>query len=207
MGNNYSFKAGKLLDMSISSIISQVALIIAFVGSLLIFNENLTIGKIFGVVFILSGNLLVVGFNKKQAKLDSKGVFFRILASVIIAIGNIIDGQNSKFFPLSFYVFFGYFFGGVINIVLSNVKVSGLVEEFKSNKWGQIGMAVFASLGYFLFLTAFKYTQKSIAIPVSYAGAVIAVVMGIFILKEKNDKWRKLFAVAIVFIGSVLLSI
>ena len=206
MGNVYGFRAGKVLDVSITSILGESGLIIGFAGSLIVFNESATLGKIIGVIMILLGNFIVVGF-KKKGKLDYKAVFLKIFASLLFGLANVIDGANSKNFPLSFYVFVGYFFGGVISMVFSDVKFSMLVDEFKSNKWGQIGMAVTASLGYFLFLTSFKYTQKTIAIPLSYTSAVIAVVMGIVILKEKNDLWRKLVAVAIVFTGSVLLSV
>ena len=70
LGNIYSFRSAKVLDVSLTSIIGQMALLFGFIGSLLVFRESVTANKIFGVLFILLGNVIVMAgakFSKPSA--------------------------------------------------------------------------------------------------------------------------------------------
>jgi len=201
-----SFRSGKVLDISLTSIISQLTLLFGFVGSLLIFNESITANKIIGVLFILVGNIVIV-FGTKFNKLDSRMIMLRIFNCIIIASGNLIDANNSKNFPLSFYMFVGYFGGGIIAYFGSRVSIAKLKEQLHQNLKGQLIMGIASAISYYCFLQAFVYAEKSIVIPITYSNSVILVILGILFLRETKSLWKKIVAILIVFFGSVLINL
>ena len=130
----------------------------------------------------------------------------RLLVCVMFAASNIIDGHNGKNFPLSFYIFIGYFGGGLIAYLASRVSISKLKDELKGNLKMQLIMGTISAFGYYMFLQAFNYAEKSIVIPITYVNTIITVILGIVILKETKSLWRKILAIIIVFLGSVLVN-
>jgi drug/metabolite transporter (DMT)-like permease len=172
----------------------------------LIFKENLTAYKIIGVLLILIGNIIIV-FGAKFNKTYSKMILLRVLVCVLIAAANMLDAYNGKNFPLSFYMFFGYFGGGIIAYFLSKVSINKIKSQLKQNLIGQLLMGILAALGYFCFLQAFNYAEKSIVIPISYVNSILLVILGIVFLKERKFLWKKIIAIIVVFLGSVFVNL
>ena len=199
-------KTGKVLDVSFTGILAQSTLIFTFFGGILLFKESLTIGKIFGVLFIIIGNIIVVT-GYKHNKQNNKMIALRVLACFIMGVANLIDGYNGKFFPLSFYIIVSYIIGGVIAYYGGKMNIAMIKEEIKSNCLGQITLGICASVGYFLFLQAFNYAEKSIVFPLAYTNTIMVVVLGIIFLKEWDSIKKKIFAVILAFIGSVLINL
>jgi drug/metabolite transporter (DMT)-like permease len=205
-GNILSFRSNKVLDVSLSSIIGQLALLFAFFGSIFLFKESITLNKILGVVFIIAGNIFVLN-GTKFSKLDTKMIIYKIIVCVMFAVANLLDGYNGKNFPSSFYIFFGYVLGGVIAYFGSKICFEKVKEQFKENSKALIIMGFTAALGYYFFLQAFNFADKSIVIPLAYLSSIITVLLGITILKETKSLWKKIISIIIVFLGSVLINL
>lgn len=199
-------KTGKVLDVSFTGILSQSTLLFTFFGGILLFKESLTIGKIFGVILIIIGNVIVVT-GYKHNKQNNRMIILRMLSCLIMGIANLIDGYNFKFFPLSFYILFSYIVGSAIVYYGGKMNLSIIKEELKSNWLAETIMGICASVGYFLFLQAFNYAEKSVVFPLAYTNTIIVVLLGIIFLKETDTIKKKIIAVIMVFIGSVLINL
>lgn len=203
----FGFKANKLLEISISTIISQISLLFIFFASALLFQEAVTWMKILGILLLIAGNVLVVGTSLKQGNISKQGVFFRILAALSLTVGVILDGYNSQNFSAALYGFMAYFFGGVVTWVLGRVKWSEIVTEIKDNWKLQLIMGALSATGYFFFIRAMAIAPKTLVVPLNNLNNIFVVILGIIILKEVKSLKRKILAAVLAFIGAVLLSI
>lgn len=201
-----SVKTGKVLDVSFTGILAQSTLLFTFFGGILLFKEELSIGKIFGVLLIIIGNIIVVT-GYKHNKQNNRMIALRVLSCFLMGVANLIDGYNFKFFPLSFYIIVSYIAGGLIVYYGGKMNLSIIKEELKSNWLAEVFMGICASIGYFLFLQAFIYAEKSIVFPLAYTNTIMVVLLGIILLKERDSFKKKIFAVILVFLGSVLINI
>lgn len=203
----FGFKSNKYLDVSITGVLSQITLIFSFIGSIIIFNEDVTLQKIIGVGLILSGNILLFIKGNKTKRISTIGVALRVLAAVTLAGALLIDAKNSSKFTITFYAFLVYLFPGIFTLLYSRSSLKDAEKEFINNKLGLLVTAFSGTLAYYFLIKSFAEVDKTIVVPINNSYTVILVVMGIIFLKETNDKLKKIFAALLVFIGVVVVGL
>ena len=205
--NVFNFISNKLLDFSITGILSQSTLIITFLGSLMVFGEPATLNKIIAVILILLANISILIKKKSGAKINFKGIVIRLAASIILGSALIIDAKNSVNFSLPLYAFITYFFPGILTYIFSRANFSDVREHIARFYKGIFLMSLMGTLGYYFLIKSFQTLEKSIAAPLNNLSPVIMVCLGIVFLKETDRIWVKIFAVIIVFLAAVLLNL
>ena len=205
--NVFNFISNKLLDFSITGILSQSTLIITFLGSLMVFGEPATLNKIIAVILILLANISILIKKKSGAKINFKGIVIRLAASIILGSALIIDAKNSVNFSLPLYAFITYFFPGILTYIFSRANFSDVREHIARFYKGIFLMSLMGTLGYYFLIKSFQTLEKSIAAPLNNLSPVIMVCLGIVFLKETDRIWVKRFAVIIVFLAAVLLNL
>jgi drug/metabolite transporter (DMT)-like permease len=195
------------LQVSVNTILGQSAMLIFFIISLVIFKEASTLVKFLGVFLLVIGNVFVVGAMKATGKMDTRGVVYRLIASVALAVGMLSDSVNSPNYSIGIYAFITYFISGLFTWVIARVSLKEIINEFKTNWKFQLVMTSFSAIGYYFFIKALAIGPKSVVVPVNNVSGVIVVILGIFLLKERDHFWRKIIATALAFAGAVLLSI
>ncbi len=81
------FVIAKLVDASTLTLIGNITVVVAFVGSIFVYSEKLTINKILGAILILFSIILVSLNTKKHKKLSVKGLVLSILLFSVMGLG------------------------------------------------------------------------------------------------------------------------
>jgi len=203
----FGFKSNKYLDVSITGVLSQITLIFSFIGSIIIFDEDVTMQKIIGVGLILSGNILLFIKGNKSKKISTIGVALRVFAAVTLAGALLIDAKNSSKFTITFYAFLVYLFPGIFTLIYSRSGLRDAKKEFIDNKLGLLVTGFSGTLAYYFLIKSFAEVDKTIVVPINNSYTVILVLMGIIFLKETNDQFKKILAAILVFIGVVVVGL
>jgi drug/metabolite transporter (DMT)-like permease len=199
--------ANKYLDASVGIIIMQSSLIVSFVGSVIVYGDKLTWARVIGVVLVIVGNIVI--FLRKDlvtAKINIKGVVFRLLASLFFGLAMLCDKHNLENYSISLYTTLTFIIPGVVVGMLAKVPFKQYVKEIYAVKWLTLLTGFLCAVSYFALLQSFKYIDVSVAATINSLNTIFVVIIGVLFLKEKNDLWRKALAVVIVFSGALILN-
>lgn len=202
LNERFRFLISKILEASIYSIISNITIIIAFSISFFLYEESLTVTKLLGSILIFFSLILVS--ELKKSKISSKGIFLGVVTSIYLGIAMSLDKKGAIFFnPETYNIllwlipFFVLYFPGI--------KIKEIKAEFKQFSWKIILLAFFNFVGFYLGLKAFLLAEATKVIPVIQLSTIMTVIAGIFLLKEKNNLFKKIIAGIIAVIGVFLL--
>lgn len=210
--NIANFEMNRYLDISISSLLGQLKIIIMFVGSILLFSETLLVTKIIGVTLILAGNLILAIKGKNdvgKTMFSKKGLLWCGVTIISLSITGFIDSSLTSRYSVNFYGMMLYLIPGFVitMMALKQIGVKETVKTIKENKWGLLAIGAVSPFGYIAILQAYQIADKSIVFPLANLTSVILVLMGVFLLKEKQMLWRKIFVAVIVFAGAIFLGL
>lgn len=197
------FYASKYLDASVYSIISTITIVMAFIFSLFLYREVLTLAKLIGFIFILLAIFLIS--EKKKSKVSAKGLFYGIATSVCIGIAMSLDKKGATFFSPNVYNLLVWI-GPFIILWFPGIKITEVKQQFQKFSWKIVLLSFFNFVAYFLGLKAFVLAEATKVIPVMQLSTIMTVIAGIFILNEKNNLFKKIIAGIIAVIGVFLLT-
>jgi len=202
----YRFIIIKGIDISLFSIIMTLAPVTAFIGSSILYNEPLTLIKLIGGALIIIANILVAFDPKSQRqRSDKKYVILAALSSVFLGIAWMLDKTGAGYFGTSTYSILVWFLP-IIVIYAPYIKTSNIIFELKTASWKVIALAFLNAAGYYLQLKALMLGEATRVIPIVQASLIFTVLLGIFFLKEKENKLQKIIAGIACFLGVILLS-
>jgi drug/metabolite transporter (DMT)-like permease len=199
--------SNKYLDASINIIIGKISLIITVVGSIILFGDTLTIGKILGITLVIIGNLVL--FIRKdifQAKISTKGLLFSLISAACFGLVMLVDKHNSANYSTGIYIILVFLIPGILTGMASKLSITAYAKEVFNIKWLVLISGILAAVGYYSLIESFKYIETSVVSTINSMNTIFVVLIGVIFLKEKTDLWRKLIAVAIVFIGIFILN-
>lgn len=196
------FYASKYLDASVYSIISNVTIVMAFIFSLFLYKEVLTLFKSIGFILILLAIFLVS--EKKKSKVSTKGLFYGIATSIFIGIAMSLDKKGATFFSPNIYNLLAWI-GPFIILWFPGIKITEIKQQFQKFSWKIVLLSFFNFGAFFLGLKAFVLAEATKVIPIMQLSTIMTVIAGIFLLKEKNNLLKKILAGIIAVIGVFLL--
>ena len=160
------FVVARLLDASIFSIIINLSVVIAFVGSIFLYRETPTLTKILGAGLIVASLLLVSYQKAKKTKISAKGILLGTVISIFLGLGLMLDKLGAKNFSSDTYNFLIWVLP-VGLIYLPYVKFSELVSEFKRGSWKIFLLAGLNVLGYLMQLKALELQEATRVSPIT----------------------------------------
>ncbi|MCA9382914.1 DMT family transporter [Candidatus Dojkabacteria bacterium] len=206
--NVLGFKSFKYLDVSVAGILSQTTVIVTFIGGLIVFNEDATSMKVIGVLLVILGNVIIHINSDADTKVKMKGVILRLAASLMLALGILIDAKNLENFSIPVYGFLTYLIPGLISYIFIVKSFDKIKADFSPNKLLFLVMSAMATSGYYFLLKSFTTDlDKTISAPINSSSSMLVVIWGIIFLKETDKLTKKIIAGIIVFLGVVLLGI
>lgn len=197
------FIAAKLLDASVFTTISTLSVLVAFVGSAFLYSESLSINKLAGGLLIIL-SLFLVSLGKKHGNLSLKGILIAVLINIMLGLGWMLDKKGALFFNASTYNIFVWILP-LIFIYFPRVKFGLIKKELKIASWKVFLLAGLNAIGYLLQLKALEVAEATRIIPIVQTSTLFTVIMGIILLKEKNNILRKITAGMIAVVGVYLL--
>lgn len=193
------FYVAKLLDASVFATIINIGLIVTFIGSIIFFAEPVTTQKVTGTLAIVFA-LFLVSYGKAKSRISLKGITLAVIISVIIGTAWIFDKKGTEYFNAETYNIFVWTVP-IIFIYLPHVPYSDLKQEFQRGSWKFAVLAILNVTGYFFQLNALALHEVSRVLPLISTSTIFTVLIGIFLLKEKENAFKKIIAGIITVIG------
>ncbi len=143
----------KLLDASTLTIIGNMTVVVAFIGSVFIYSEKLTINKLLGAILILF-SIMLVSINKtKNKNISVKGVVLSVLLFSAMGLGWMMDKTGALYYGASLYNLLIWFFP-IFIVYLPSIKLSEIKYEFKNSYLNIVLLSGLNVAGYILQLKA-----------------------------------------------------
>ncbi|MBZ4642428.1 MAG: protein of unknown function transrane [Deferribacteraceae bacterium] len=200
LSNSYVFT-----DVSLAYPVSTSSPILVAIWARLLLGEQFTVSGLLGILIIFIG-IFTMHMSRLKGKIDNKGIFFALLASLFYSFGAIIDkfGVTTNSFML--YIYSVVFFMTLFLFVQANIKYGNHIMEFSKNKKYVLlggGIIFLSFLSYRIGLT---YMNVSYATALRQVNSLFGLLIGYYFLKEKISVTRFVGAFLILS-GAVLIKI
>ena len=180
-------------------------MVVAFIGSIFFYSEAMTISKLLGAALVLIA-LTVVGMSQGLTKkTPPKALFIGISVSTLLGLGWIFDKMGALYFGVNTYNILVWTVP-VVFILAPHIKVEEIKHEIKVGSWKVVLMAGLNVAGYLLQLKALETGDATRVIPIVQTSTLLAVILGIVLLKEKAHALKKIFAAMIALVGVYFLT-
>lgn len=194
------------IEASTYSIIHQLSTVFMIFAGLIFFKEPFILSKFIGALLIVFSNILI--FYKKGEGKPNKYIILGILANILFTIALFLDVNISDNFNLPFYVMMSLGIPAVLIFIFEKIKFSDIKEEFKNgNKKAIMITSVSWSLSIVAQLRAYQLGNASVVAPLCALTVILNVIMGYFLLKEREDLAKKIIAATIIVFGIILIKI
>lgn len=207
LGNVFVFKALKEGEVSTFTIIFALRALVTVLAS------TLVLGEIFKVNQLLGGGLIILAIilvNLKRANLKlSRADLFALGAAVCFGLANTNDRLILGTFELYTYVSLAFIAPGVLLFLVRPKKIiqtSAIIFSpiIKSIALRSLIYSV-SAVTYFIALSSASSSSSQVAI-VGLTSVILTVVLSAIFLKERDNLAIKAVALALTFIGTLLVS-
>ena len=202
----FVFRSLKITEASKFTVIISSKTLFAVFGASLILNEGLTIIQWLGAVLIILG-IIIISIKNIGKKINI-GDVFALLAAIVIGFANINDRFLVKFFNPYSYVAIGFLLPGLLTALIHPKKLAYLKTYLhKSFIYKMLLLCLLNGLCAVAFYASLQLTPNSSQLfAINSFGAIITVILSIFILKEKDDVIKKIVGVLVSFFGLLLVN-
>ena len=194
------------LEVSIYSILGQLSTVFVILWGLIFFKEAIVIKKIIGALLILFGNVAVL---YKKGKFEwNKYILFSLLGNLALSIGISVDVGISDKFNMPIYVASTLIVPSLILLVFERIKIKNIINEYKNGNKMAINIVCLTwGIMIISMLRAYQYGSVTTIAPLCSVTTILNVFVAYFMLKEKDNMFKKILAAIIVILGIVLIKI
>lgn len=194
------------IEASTYSIIHQLSTVFMIFAGLIFFKEPFILNKFIGAILIVFSNILI--FYKKGEGKPNKYIILGIIANIFFTVALFLDVNISDNFNLPFYVTLTLGVPAILIIIFERIKLSDIKAEFQNgNKKSILITSVTWSLSIVSQLRAYQLGNASVVAPLCALSVILNVIMGYFLLKERENLVKKIIAALIIILGIILIRI
>lgn len=203
------FKALQNMEASKFIIIYAFRSVLLVIFATIFLSETLLPIQFLGMGFVILSIILVNAESTKELFKIDKGELYALLGTLAFAIGSTTDKYVIQWFEPMPYLIIGFFLPGLLLLSSKLKMIKTFPQFFVKKKFGRIFLFTFlysiAAIGFFY---AFKLADNiSLVAAVGQSSTILTVILGIIILKEKDNIPKKLFAAGLSFVGLMLLTL
>ena len=197
--------ATKNADTADTSILMPLSNIWVLLLATFFLGESLSLWKVVGVVLIATGSIITLSKGKKFVV--NKGILAAFIYGWLITGTILIDKGISNNFSLPVYSAIFYFLSSaVLTILTGKNSFKKIITEWKINGWWNAAVGVQWALFSLALLFAYTREEASKAVPIMRVFIVLVTIYSIFIMREKERMWKKIFGSIIVTGGALVLA-
>jgi transporter family protein len=207
----FDFEALKAGKMAVAEPIIGLETPITVVFAVLFIGEHLSTLQTLIIVGIVAGTVLIATERfvhlKYHRRIFEKGVLLSIIAAAGLASANVLVGESSQqLTPYLAIWWVGIAHALVCTIfLLSRREFVQTFRDVKKHPWTLLGQAIIDDIAWITFAGATVFIPISIATAISSGYIALAVLLGIFITKERVRMHQKL-GIVLVTAGIIALS-
>lgn len=194
------------IEASTFSIIHQLATVFMIFAGILFFKEPFVLNKFIGALLIVFSNILI--FYKKGTGKPNKYIVLGVIANIFFTVALFLDVNISDNFNLPIYTALTLGVPAILIFIFERIKISDIKEEFKNgNKKAMLITSLSWSLSIVSQLRAYQLGNVSVVAPLCSLSVILNVVMGYFLLKERENLPKKVIAAILIILGIILIRI
>lgn len=208
----FSFRAFKIGKLSIVEPIMGLELPLTVALGVFLWHDKINLVQLGLIAVVFVGIMMAISIKFKEFfKLKAyfeKGTFYALLAAIGLALANFFTGVSSNLLsPLSSFWFMHFYFLMVsVVILIHRGDFTEVIDSFKEHPKVITAAMLLNNIGWISFAIATTLIPISIATTISESYIVLAVLLGLFVNKERLKK-HQLAGVLIVIMGVMLLSL
>lgn len=199
-----SFKAIKKLPIGFFGIMDMSRVIFATLLGMLVLDEVMTAGKLFGMLLVIAGLLLVNLKSEKSGEKDVKNgkkyIFLVLISCLMNAFSELLDKSLMKHMESGQLQFWYMFFLVVLYLgYMLSTRTRINLKTLKSNYWIIILSVLFVIGDKALFIACQQENSTVIAMTlIKQCSVLITIIGGRLIFREKNTVCRLVCAGVII---------
>lgn len=196
-----SFKADQLAEISLTSLLAQLQLVLIFAGGVVLFGEPISASRLFGLCLILLG----LSCRQFLSSFFSKGVLFKLASIVMLSVALLLDKYLSSTLEASLVTFSGFGIPLLLSLLLQPRRSLSAFQYAKRLRFGNFFTGALSCLSYFALVKSMAIAPISLVMPVFQLNLMITLILGYFFLGEKQDLIARLGAVLLVLLGAIVI--
>lgn len=210
IGALLDFEALKKGKLAIVEPIWSMEIPVSAILAYFIIGELVGLYQIIIIIFLILGLVLVSIKSEhftKSAWLE-RGVFLALLAALSMGAANFFIGWGSRESSALMMNWFLNVFLAIISFVFIFIDsdVKSMFKHFKKQKFTWLGMVVFDNVAWISFAFAMVMAPIAITVAISESYIVIAVILGMYLNKEKLKIHQKL-GILVAIVAAIILAL
>ncbi|MBI4406064.1 MAG: EamA family transporter [Deltaproteobacteria bacterium] len=198
-----SFKADRFVEVTVTSILSQLQVVFVCLGGIVFFEEKLAAIQWTGIIVVLLGLCILI--QPRQVTL-SKGVYYKLISTVAMSAALLFDKKLISVCDPAVVALSGFLIPTLIAITCHPKNVGAASRFIFESRFLNVLMGALAALTYYSIVKAFSVAPISIVFSIFQLSVVLTVLLGILFLHEKDRIMAKLAAAVMVALGTMMLS-
>ena len=207
-GNILFFKGLAALEASVTAIAFSSILLWSVILSVMFLGSSFSIVQIFGIVFLFAAIVMVQ--YKKGVKKVEPAILYIVFSALLFAVFQVSSAELAKTVPAATYLLLNFAGATVIVWLIYFKRVNSDLKELSRQKLmvsQAVALAAICSTGYFVF-SYFAYMaapDRGVVVVLLTSQVVLSVILGILLLKERENTGRKLGAGFLALIAGILI--
>lgn len=204
-------RSAQKVGMAISTVANKMSVILPVIAAMYLFNDQLTISKIAGILLALTG-VILTSTNGKELSFDKKYLWLILFIFFGQGIADIVFNYAQFHFVGESEVdhFFAVLFcaAGLIGLFLLAVqKLKGQVKlEWKNLFWGiLLGIPNYLTLLFFFRSLESGWMESSQVYPIYNIGVVVFSALTGFLLFKEKLSWSNWIGISVAIASIVLI--
>lgn len=197
------FATKKVVEISTLTVIIRFYPLVTFAASFIFLGESLTTPKIIAMILIVIANLILI-WNKTKISFD-RGFWLAIALATSLGLGLFFDKLVSGYYALPLYAVASFGFPSLFNTLTPPLGFRDFLTEWKRSSWRIPLLALTNVIGYYLWLLSLKQAELSKASMILSLAGIVTIILGIWLLGERDRTKQKLAAGALILISLFLL--
>jgi len=203
--NVFAFKALGKIDASEYTVLFTTRSLWTIVGSLIFLGERFSLIQIVGTCFLL-GSIALINIRKKKFSIN-QGSFFALLGALLFGLAFTNDAYLVQRFDVLSYISIAFILPGVGMLFVYPKTFKKLHElVLPGILWRFISFSILYAIAAITVYSAYLYGRNAAQLSaLSQSTTILTVILSIVLLKETKGLFIKLLAIALAFIGVILL--
>lgn len=204
VGCYFSFKADQRVEVSATSLVGQVQLVLVFLGGIFLLGESISFTKIAGSLCVVLG---IAFLGDSLRGVCRRGLFFKVIAASAIAGALLVDKRLSGIVSPIVISVFGYLIPTAIAVGVRPGRIGAVIRSSRDMHFSNVALGMVGALAYYSLLRAFVVQEVSTAFPIYQGYLLLTILAAHFFLREQGRLEVKLVAAATVVLGAACLSV
>jgi uncharacterized membrane protein len=196
-----SFRADQLVEVGLTSFLTQIHIVLVFIGGWLLLGEGLTIEKASGALLIVMG-LMGRGIWNIGSK---RGAIYKLLSVGFMSAALLADKVLSNRVDTALIAIFGFGVPLLLAVLIAPKKVQRAFDFSKKLYFGNVAMGALGCVSYYFLIKAMITAPVSVVVGLFQTKLLVTIVLAHLILGENEKFFSRSVAAAIVVLGAVVM--